>query len=177
MIGRHQLIMVLLIGLVFLSACGGAGSEVEQTTFPYDDLSEEAYVANAQKTWEALSAYLESSQAEDFEAAFDGFSASQGEATPEDWTASEMVVAYQDYLLDRSGETIESFDAMPEEEKAALQEKNRQDLDRDIPNALKVQQEGLQAANQDDAILGTMEFKGQKRVTVYRDGTIGTSPL
>lgn len=169
-------LIILMICLGIFSACGKSQTKENVAPFPYEDLSEEAYIQNAHELWKNFSAYLATSEDKDLQTAVEAFYLEHGKPSPEDFTASEMMTAFEDYLLTSSGETWGSFEAMSEAEKTSFRAQNTQKMQKQIPVALKVIQKRMENEKDGGGIVGS-DIINEKIITVYEDGSIGGSSL
>lgn len=86
-----------------------------------------------------------------------------------------MIMRYNDYLLEQSGETPESIAAMPEAKKNALVEEGQKRMAEDIPNAIAVQEAATEKKERGEGIVGSLRYKDQQSLAVFEDGTMVVS--
>lgn len=172
--------LLLLFSVSILSACGGKEApNTRPDAFPYTDLSEEAYVQNAKTAMDDMIAYLETAEGDDLDAVLNTYYDDvRKETTPETITSSEIIMAYEDYLLDASEESRASVQEMSEDELAAFREKSKADMEKQIPNALSLNDKRVerQKAGESTAV-GTYNFKNQKILSFDEDGSLGVSTV
>lgn len=174
-IGVMMLVILCCISLV--SACGSQTTPNTQAKFPYKDLTEEAYVQNAEAAMNDLIAYLDTVEGDDLDSALNAYyEAVRKETAPENLTSGEVMMAYETYLLEQSGESYESIEAMGDEERKAFQDENRAEMEKAIPNALRLHNKVVEQSKTDgESTIGTYTFKDQNILNFGEDGSIGVS--
>lgn len=166
------LALVALLSLASLAACGSKALEEPAEPFPYEDLSEDAYIANAQAYWEAISSYLDQTDAATLSLALEGFQESRGEVPPENYGAMDMIMAYTQYLREANGLDSQAIEGMTDAEKTQYYDQANALIETTLPNAVKVQNETTKKKEAGQGLVGRMTYKDQKTVSVYEDGTV-----
>lgn len=165
-----SLLLVLIFSLIAILGCSHGDSENLAEGFPYQDLSEEQYVENAYTAMKDIINYLENAPSGELEDLLETYHNEQAkDEDPENFTAGQMLTELGLYCMEKKGESLESLDAMTEEELEAFQRSCREETEKTIPNAVKVNEQSTGPNGE----IGRIVFRDGSEIVFTMNGSFG----